>query len=131
MSNNLTGTLKSFNQSNPEKAFGFIACPELFAQYKSDVFLQGAAFPEELRKTISIGDPVTFGFKLSVQKKPQAIRLKPLVKTGVGILKSFNVQQGYGFVQQVATASFFATTTGDSRHTTEFSSVSFEVTMFL
>lgn len=64
------GRIKSFNV---EKGFGFIECPETFAQFNRDVFLHKAQFGE-----MTVGTEVTFQVETNKQGMPQAKDLAPL-----------------------------------------------------
>merc|ERR1719189_1140528 len=68
------GRIKSFN---PEKGFGFIECPETYAQFNRDVFLHKAQFGD-----MTVGTEVTFLVETNKQGMPQAKDLAPLGAAG-------------------------------------------------
>merc|ERR1719437_78741 len=67
-----TGTIKSFSDKN---WYGFIECPEVAAQGKGDVFLNG-----DEKRGYRIGHKVKFTCVLNKDGKPQAKCLKSGLK---------------------------------------------------
>jgi len=65
-----SGRIKSFNS---EKGFGFIECPQTYAQYSRDVFLHKAHIGD-----LSVGAMVTFACEVNKQGMPQAKDVAPI-----------------------------------------------------
>jgi len=65
-----SGRIKSFNS---EKGFGFIECPQTYAQYNRDVFLHKAHIGD-----LSVGAMVTFACEVNKQGWPQAKDVAPI-----------------------------------------------------
>mmetsp|Transcript_128668 Transcript_128668/g.274639 ORF Transcript_128668/g.274639 Transcript_128668/m.274639 type:complete len:727 (-) Transcript_128668:98-2278(-) len=103
------GTIKSFS---PEHGYGFISCSEAFEKYTRDVFLHLKQVED-----FQPGDHVAFTVRINGQGHPQAYDLRSAPKSVawlsamdselpsatekedyVGEIKSFNTQQGYGFI---------------------------------
>lgn len=105
----MVGIIKSFEEA---QGYGFIKSPQATAAYNRDVFLHR----KQLKK-FKAGDTVQFRVKLSRDGLPQAMKLretdqvvalepeapeepKPKEKeTYIGEIKSFNVMNGFGFIQ--------------------------------
>ncbi|CAD7946941.1 unnamed protein product [Amoebophrya sp. A120] len=95
--NRYVGFVKSFDLG---KGFGFIRCEELSAQYTGDVFVQATAYNEEVREQCPVGTSVEFCLWINNNNKPQALRLRKPQNEGryYGVIKSYNQQNGYGFI---------------------------------
>lgn len=105
----MVGIIKSFEEA---QGYGFIRSPQATAAYNRDVFLHR----KQLKK-FKAGDTVQFKVKLSRDGLPQAFKLretdqvvapepeapeepKPKEKeTYIGEIKSFNIINGFGFIQ--------------------------------
>mmetsp|Transcript_5281 Transcript_5281/g.16299 ORF Transcript_5281/g.16299 Transcript_5281/m.16299 type:complete len:703 (-) Transcript_5281:98-2206(-) len=81
---------------------GFITCPELKALYNQDVYVHGSVLA---KSGANVGDSVQFRIHLNPQGLPQAqaplevVRLEPKNEDAFkGIVKSFNENNGYGFI---------------------------------
>eukprot|EP00435_Cladocopium_sp_Y103_P062768 s483_g24.t1 len=105
----MVGIIKSFEEA---QGYGFIRSPQATAAYNRDVFLHR----KQLKK-FKAGDTVQFKVKLSRDGHPQAFKLRetdqvvtleaevpeePKAKekeTYIGEIKSFNIMNGFGFIQ--------------------------------
>eukprot|EP00928_Gymnodinium_smaydae_P046979 TRINITY_DN31323_c0_g1_i1.p1 TRINITY_DN31323_c0_g1~~TRINITY_DN31323_c0_g1_i1.p1 ORF type:complete len:479 (-),score=61.92 TRINITY_DN31323_c0_g1_i1:49-1485(-) len=107
------GTITSFY---PQKGFGFIQCPETYAEYSKDLWVHHAQVGNFV-----IGDQVSFSVILNKDGNPQAIDLQAVGARGVrkpvesakrpfsenvvdsrrhtGSLSSFYPHKGFGFIQ--------------------------------
>mmetsp|Transcript_100002 Transcript_100002/g.283042 ORF Transcript_100002/g.283042 Transcript_100002/m.283042 type:complete len:357 (+) Transcript_100002:30-1100(+) len=81
-----TGVIKKFSQ---EKRFGFIECPELWAQFGRDVFLSDVQIG-----MFTVGSPVSFTLTLNQQGHPQAQGLQDAAGAADGGAAAF---QGAAF----------------------------------
>lgn len=111
-----TGVIKSYNES---KGYGFIACEETERLYGRDVFLN----KEEVTKhAVAVGENLVFKVILNQKGMPQAevvAKADALKGSGeskleqcgegphVGIIKSFNEANAFGFIQCPAIEEVF------------------------
>lgn len=73
----LRGKVKSYNE---EKGFGFIACDEVFAEFKRDVFLH-----KNQADGLKAGDKVIFLLEMNAKGNPQARGVKKAAPEVVGV----------------------------------------------
>jgi len=121
-----SGFVKSFNQ---EQGYGFIRCDETWQLYHSDIFLH-----QNEANGLEVGSQVSFRVHLNGRGQPQAnsvsavggvakrakteadsrstpepLHSLPMFPHGpfIGMVKSYNAETGYGFIECAATKELF------------------------
>eukprot|EP00933_Yihiella_yeosuensis_P040307 TRINITY_DN34587_c0_g1_i1.p1 TRINITY_DN34587_c0_g1~~TRINITY_DN34587_c0_g1_i1.p1 ORF type:complete len:895 (-),score=189.20 TRINITY_DN34587_c0_g1_i1:54-2738(-) len=104
------GVLKKVDK---EKGFAFIFCQEMMDEYGGDVF---ATVKQLEGRGLLLGDRVRFSVKVNKRGKPEASNLEAIKveeddeeggEELVGIIKSFDDNNGYGFISSAQATSAY------------------------